>query len=690
MKRQRFLTVFCVVCCSVVLHADILELKDGRVYENVFIRDEGVALHVWKNMEVVGSPVYNIYPRSSVKSYKIVRDDSWDERPDLPDLSVIFIEMNPKLPGLHGRVQYDKYGRPSLGGANIFKQLGEEEKFLYPEKIAENVKLKYKEGEEITLTAHVKNVGFKASRPFTLQWQIDGKVVAEERYEKPIQPQEIVKFTYKYKWKEGKYYATAFVVFQQKEICTLNNMVSIPMWGLGLVYVVHNGRINAWKDIRTAYGSFGFEDYYRWHIEMMNTLFETSVFSSAPKGIEARVRLDRIIYTDDIQKTLNELWQSDGLRYDQGMWIWIDKMDEEKNWQPPSKEWRQSTEWSLPHELGHQLGLTDLYNLDYDGDDYHVMPDTGEKVTHFMTHPRTMMHWHGPHIWSEVCAGYLNATWDKPRGYYGDFYFAIPEENILRVVDINGNPIADAEIEIFQRGVEVDTSGQPFRIYGNSVFPVIEDGNFNRRVSRDPVIIGKTNIKGEMTLPNRPVRTVRTLNGFERKPNPFGNMNVVGERGLMLVKVKKSGKVYHYWLEIFQFVKEYFRNPSAPHIITLKTTHGSADSPNPPINVRLEKIDENTVKLHWSPPRVFNEQHYLKHVIGFRIYRRVGNDGLNDRPWIPIATLGPDARELVIDLSNMTDEIFWFSKTNRFGVTTIGELDTESEMVEVVLKRENE
>lgn len=680
-----FLIVMAFLFLSISCLADTLKLKDGREKKGVYVRDEGIRIQVWQLLQEVGSPGFLTYPRSTIESYTIERGEEWDKKPNLPDLSVTFIEINPKLAGLHGRVSYDIFGRPKLQGSALIEDLGEDS-YLFPEKAARKLKWKYKEGEILTLTAHVKNVGFASSKPFRFQWILDGKVMKEEQFNRSLKEMEETTFTYKTPWREGEHYITARVVPQHAEIATINNSVTDPMWGFGLVFVVHKGRVNAWHQNRTAYGTFSFEDFYRWHIEIMNLLFANSIYPSAPNGIKARVRLDRIVYADDVEKEVERLVASDGIRYDQGLWIWIDDQDRQKNWQPPTKEWRNQTEWSLPHELGHQLGLTDLYALDYDGDDYHTMPDTGEKVTHFMTRPVTMMHWHGPHLWSEVCAGYLNTSWDKPRGHYGDFYFAIPEENFLRIVDINGKGVPDAQIEIFQRGAEVDKNAKPQEQNGAVFYPVIEDGNFGRRVSKDPVIVGKTDKYGVFRLPSRPVKEVRTLNGFHRKPNPFGNINVVGERGLMLVKVTKDERPCYFWLEIFDFNVAYFRGHKDRFEMLLKTPYGSEDSPLAPIDVAVVKIDDHHVKVTWDLPPQRRSQHYLDRVIGFRVYRRISNDGLNDHPWFPVATLGPNAREVVLDLRNAPDELYWFSKVNRFAVASIGEHGLESGLTEVVLK----
>lgn len=90
--------------------------------------------------------------------------------------------------------------------------------------------------------------------------------------------------------------------------------------------------------------------------------------------------------------------------------------------------------------------------------------------------------------------------------------------------------------------------------------------------------------------------------------------------------------------------------------------------------------------MTWNAPAIPREQQYLDRAIGFRVYRRISSDGLNDRPWFPVATVGPEAREVIVDLRQYPKDIYWFSQVNRFAVSTVGELGVESELVEVVMK----
>jgi hypothetical protein len=539
------------------------------------------------------------------------------------------------------------------------------------------------------MTAHVKNVGFADAAPFEYVWLIDDKEIARGRVTKRLKPQERIELQTRWQWQDGFHHVSFRIRTNQREIATINNQITDPLWGFAFFYIVHKERVKVWNEFRNAYGTFAWEDYYRWHLDIMNLLFEQSVYPSAPEGIKARVRLDRIIYADDMDEAIRNRFSADGIAYDQGGWIFISDEDRNRDWKAPEPQWRNNTEWSLPHELGHQLGLTDLYALDYHGHENHRMPDNGDMLTHYYRGYKTMMHWHGPHLWSEVCAGYLNQTWNKPRGHFGDYYFALPAENFLQIVDVNGLPVAGATVEIFQRGVVVDKTQPPQQQAGVTFYAVVEDGNFGHPVSSDPVIVGATDAQGLLRLPNRPVQEVRTLNGYHRRPNPFGNINVVGQRGLLLVRVTKHDRPCYYWLEITDFLIAYLRGHTERFTITLRTPYGSPDSPPAPRNLQVERVDENQVRLRWDAPAITRDQHYNDLIVAYRVYRRVSSDGLNDRPWFPVMTVEPDTRSVVIDLRQHTHkDLYWFSQANRFAVSTVGTGGVESELVEILLPKD--
>ncbi|HEY3414478.1 MAG TPA: fibronectin type III domain-containing protein [Armatimonadota bacterium] len=670
-------------------HADTLVLKDGTTLENCFVRDEGVRLLVWEKMADVGTPRFRIIPRSqvAVDPIKVERDASWDAHPDLPDLTVAFVEITPKLPGLHWMIQYDELGTPTIKGpGKTLTDLGDEGNRMHPEQVVARMKLKYEPGEELTLTANIRNVGFKTAKPFEYIWLIDGKQIGKGKVTTSLKELEWTKVSTRYKWQEGMHTASFKITTTQPEIAVINNEITDSLWAWGITYVLNPKRTK--HDLRTAYGTFCFEDYYRWHLDITNVLFAATVFPTSPDGVKARVRLDRIIYTDNPNGDNNVKVSTgpDGFGELQAMWTWTDSPEEiAHNW-PTGREIRDSTEWSLPHELAHQLGIPDWYAQDNGGSPEFVWADNGEPVRHLMNHPNTMQHNHGPVPWNEVDAMYWNTSWDKPRGYYADYLFAIPDENFLSIVDVNGLPVEGAKVEVFQRGITVDPNGKTVVDHGVTPNPANEVTEDSVNPSKYPVMVTTTGKDGIMRMPNRPVREVFTLNGFHRKPNPFGNIDCVGTRGQLLVRVTKSDIPCYYWLDAFNFNEAWVRGYKDKNTIVLKTPYRSTGSPVPPGNVQAAKVDADHVRITWAPPIKFHEQQYVDKVIGYKVFRRVGPMGLNDRPWFEVGTFNADARECVIDLKQRPMDNDGYSDTERYAVASLGELTMASELIQAPME----
>jgi hypothetical protein len=674
-----------VGCFTGHAFADTLELADGRKLENCYVRDEGTRVLVWRQLADVGRQP-EAFPRSAIKKYEIQRGPEWDRKPDLPDLSVTFIELDPKCYSLQGRIEYDKTGRPLPTGAPALKNQGMRD-YMEPHKIIEGVRTNYRPGEELTLTAHVKNVGFAPSGPFRYTCLVDDKPVLEGRYTERLHETQEVTFAAKWKWETGLHTARFRIEPENPEIAAVNNELTDPLWGWGLIYIVNPNRVAAWRECRNAFGTFSWEDYYRWHIDLMNQLFADSVYPAAPEGIKARVRLDRIIYTTDVPAAEKARWKKNGLADDQGAHVWHDTPEEVSSgkWATPDHAARNQTEWSLLHALGYELGLPEYQALDYAGDDLHVTSDTGEKITHALCHRMQMMYRPGPWLFGEADAGYLNFTIDKPRGYHGDLYFALPRLLGVRVTDMSGRGVPGALVEFFQRGVKVEIEKEPGGVEDLKWWSVVEDGDFDHPVSKYPVMTARTDPAGAARLVPRPTEPVRTLNGFQRQLNGFGNIDTRGKRGLILARVTKDGQQAYFWLDITEAVTAWFRGQQELYEFALQTPFGSPDSPPAPRDVKAQNVGEHEVRITWSPPPIEHEQQYLGHIIGYRVYGRIGNDGLNDCPWFPITTLARDAASAIVDLRQFPQESDCDSGVRRYGVAAVGECSSASELAEFVL-----
>jgi hypothetical protein len=61
----------------------------------------------------------------------------------------------------------------------------------------------------------------------------------------------------------------------------------------------------------------------------------------------------------------------------------------------------------------------------------------------------------------------------------------------------------------------------------------------------------------------------------------------------------------------------------------------------------------------------------------------VGPMTLNDRPWFPVATVNPNTRECIVDLEKtLVHDVMFYTDTQRFAVTTVGENGIESGLVQ--------
>jgi len=691
------LIVFSFFISHSELVGDEITFTDGTKIEGCLVRDEGRVMRVWLSREDFPERS-RIFPRDEVERFRIRRGSEWDEHEKIQDLSVTHIELSPPLAGLHGCYHYDETGAPALcarlncaveGRIDADKALEaipalKHANRISPEKVVEGIKLSYEKGERLKLTAHVKNTGFAVSKPFEYRWELNGVEIKKGMCGKRLGEMEVIKLTQKIEWPGGDPKVRFRINPGTKEIAAFNDERNETLTGFAFDYTVTHRRVNYTHEHRNTLGSFSWEDYYQWHLDIMNRLFAESVYPSAPEGITARVRLNRIFYLDEVEDEAidDAVMCVDGLIRNQGAWHFRDNpADKEGNWWRPDGNFNGCvTEWSLPHELGHQLGLIDYYNFDYHGTE--GFPVVGREAplrfSHFFRHPRTMMHWHGPHIFHELDAEYLNRTKHMPRGAFGDFTFQTPGKCSIQVLDVNSRPLADAEVKIFQRGAEVILKSRHDGPGTVSWWDVKEENRFEPRFyPRHPVITGKTDSLGMMELPNRPVRAVRTLNGYERVPNPFGNINVVGQRGLMLALVMKNGRTNPFFIELTDFNLACTRGHKDSFVMTLKGDYPSEDSPPSPAAVRLDHTDKGKWRMHWNKPHTGKDTTNSV-VHRFRIYRRTANEGLNFDPWDPVATVdaGCSSFELPGFLKNPSQSVG--GKRFAYGISSVNERGVES------------
>jgi hypothetical protein len=314
---------------------------------------------------------------------------------------------------------------------------------------------------------------------------------------------------------------------------------------------------------RNVVGTYSFEDWCQVHADWMNHLYAQSVYpKTVPNGIQDRMCVDFIgVLPDDKANearwskgpTLSEGW-------DGGWWFGRNA---------DCSEWAAGMDWGLIHEWGHQMGLTDLYALDVAQESNHVLDSHGNPLLmgRMSSGVGTMMHGHGPVLFSEDQAIALNHQKMRRRGYFGDYYYNLAAQNYVLITDSTGKPVEGAKLEFWQR----EEHGPGF--------------------SGTPTFSGTTTKDGRFLLPNRPAPSVITVGelGYQQKPNPFGQINVVGGNGVFFIKIVARGQTDYAFLDIPQFNVQKERESAPTATLVIQTQLPVAGASKPPASPTAEQ-----------------------------------------------------------------------------------------------------
>ncbi|MBL9119078.1 MAG: hypothetical protein JNL80_04085 [Phycisphaerae bacterium] len=227
-------------------------------------------------------------------------------------------------------------------------------------------------------------------------------------------------------------------------------------------------------------------------------------------------------------------------------------------------------DYGLLHELAHQLGLIDIYQLDLpsdanqvNGEAYSAVPCLMHGVSHFLSlhSANAMDHWlHVAH------------------GYYGQYLYGLPGEIGLRIVGANGEPLDGATVRVYQKA---------------------ERPNLGNVITNQVKFEGTTDGQGIFMLPNVPLNTSLvppTLIGDTLGPNPFGYVAVVGTNGLFLIEVARDGFTEHVWLDITECNNAWFAGTTGVAIFERHVAIGGDIQHYPP----AELTELNAADWGWT------------------------------------------------------------------------------------------
>lgn len=414
-------------------------------------------------------------------------------------------------------------------------------------------------GEPIELTAYVWNFGNWPSGTFEYEWKLNDETLEAGRHE-GLESGKYSEFTLLTEWPgEESNPTVTFAVDSQNEIEELienNNVVVDWIKGYTLGFYFSPEAYES-LSLSTKVGR-KFQSPEHWvhqNIARMNEMF-------AEYGLSDRVRAElfHIVEARTLHRTHELRWYMDG------WWgIWHEdtytghRVDNFDLWRYTD---RPDVEDALIHELMHQLGVVDLYNLHMDT--RHVqLPDANkpdqragcgrrywravwdcyrlpEHLNDIMASLRPFM---GPHT-----AGGLRTNSGHRRGFYGEYLYDTPKTTVLRIVDQAGKNLPNVSLRLFQYEYK---------------------GGEGHVLDAVPEFELTTDASGSVVLPNRGITGIVTETGHQLKPNPFGVIDVVGTNGTFLIEMEGECTNYE-WLTIAELNLAYWRGDTDEAVFTKK------------------------------------------------------------------------------------------------------------------------
>ena len=411
-------------------------------------------------------------------------------------------------------------------------------------------------GESIDLIAHVWNFGDTASGPFEYVWSIDGTTTSTGRHD-GLESGEYVEVVLSMDWPDGNRNTKVTMSLDPADAIDelLENNNSLDDWVKGFTIGFYFSPV--------SYKSLSFsnrpgetiqspEYWVHNNVSRLNELL-------ADAGLEDRVRGELFEVTED-----RHLWSGHPLQWHtDGWWPVWDNLPQPSFFDLDGYRDRPEIDYGLLHELLHQLGVIDLYQM-YTGPEAVLLPDVNRPGfqagcgTDYWNHDWECFRFTGdlfgimaagPNFIGTHTARGLKSNAGHRRGFYGEYLYDTPEFTSIRIVDENDNSQPDVKLRFYQ-------------------YERQEDGHI---VDAIPEFELTTDDSGLAVLPNRGITGIVTTTGHQLKPNPFGLIDVVGTNGQFLIEMVSSDCTNYEWLTVVDLNLAYWNGNTER--VTFDKTH---------------------------------------------------------------------------------------------------------------------
>ncbi|MBN1351130.1 T9SS type A sorting domain-containing protein, partial [candidate division KSB1 bacterium] len=491
---------------------------------------------------------------------------------ELPDLDVLFISRSPKYPRF--AILYDPPGYNPK-----------------PDPLTENTRHVPLPGELMCYSATVGNSGGATMGNFNLKWYVDSALVQQESCGM-LFPKQRLTSVLRLPWETEPSIIRCEVqpADGASEATKNNNSLKIRTNALSFHFYVEQNIIELFGSHKNPMNSYGFEDWAQVHINQMNRFFADARYPGVtPDGVPEAVFLDTVSYFGNGLLPPGGTHAPEAVVWD-GQWGFTGDPNAINYFENIVLGRDNGMDWALLHELGHQIGLIDLYQMDVSQPQMRVIePRTGQKpplrpiawdVLHYCSRSQYIMHSNFQNGFSDHSAGALRRNTGKRRGYFGEYLADIPKRNSLLVQRKDGTPVQFAEIRVYQK----------------------QDGQIPDLAK----FTGLTDSTGRFEFPRN---ADSAYYGGLRVKNPFSTIHssdphVVATNATLFIRVAKGDSVGYAFMDICGFNVAFWSGDSisATYPLTISQWHIMPIS-----GLRSDiRIQTATYKLFQNYPNPFN------------------------------------------------------------------------------------
>ncbi|KAA0216289.1 MAG: hypothetical protein EDM82_04785 [Cyanobacteria bacterium CYA] len=404
-------------------------------------------------------------------------------------------------------------------------------------------------GQTVTYTATVRNRGSEHfSGTVHGTWTVDGVPVSSVPQDLDLNPRQTATYTLTTTW-DGLDHDIQFQIDAVDDRPD-NNDFSLTSLSVAFLSYADLSYVESFREQSASYPDAITNDFFDWlnaHMERFNELF-------AAAGCDKRVHFDVLAELDD-----GSADPTDPARINFAIFPFRYYAGDGSLRLSGYYDSSEDLDYGLLHEMGHQLGLIDIYRINVSsgqnqvsGQPYAAASDLMNGVSHFL---------------SEHSAGAMNHWLHTAHGYYGQFLYQMPDQVKMRFVGYDGTPLAGAQVRVYQKA---------------------ERPGLGEVITNQVKFSGVTDANGEWLVPNvdiNPAYAPTTYAGDTLRDNPFGYVAVIGTNSLLLFEVEHQGRSDYAWLDVTEVNNAYWGGQTGTATFERSLSLGGGTQYFPPLEL---------------------------------------------------------------------------------------------------------